>query len=52
MENTLSNIFVLLFYNFVVVVVVETPFYLQAVYIYIQQIGVRIWCYGLGRGTH
>jgi hypothetical protein len=21
-------------------------------YIYIQQIAVRIWCYGLGRGTH
>jgi hypothetical protein len=35
-------------FNFVVVVV-ETPFYLQAVlYIYIQQIGVRIGCYGLG----
>jgi hypothetical protein len=30
--------------------VVETPFYLQS-YIYIQQIGVRIGFYGLGRGT-
>jgi hypothetical protein len=34
--------------NFVVVII-ETPFYLQSVYI--QQIGVRIGCYGLGRGT-
>jgi hypothetical protein len=31
---------------------VETPFCLRALYVwYIQQIGVRIGCYGLGRGT-
>jgi hypothetical protein len=29
---------------------VETPFYLQAVYIH-SATGVRIGCYGLGRGT-
>jgi hypothetical protein len=34
-------------------VVVETPFICNLyIYKYIQQIGVRIGCYGLGRGTH
>jgi hypothetical protein len=28
------------------------PHFIYNLYIYIQQIGVRIGCYGLGKGTH
>jgi hypothetical protein len=28
------------------------PHFICNLYIYIQEIGVRIRCYGLGRGTH